>query len=174
MVISGKPSACQRAAWAQASSSTSRRWYDETALLGARDEAGQRHELGAAAVPAQQGFDADDPARGEVDLRLVVQLELVLVERAVQRRLGLQAFERVDVHLLGVEAGGVAAGALGLIERRVGLLQQVSKSLPSAGQTAMPIDSVLQFAPFDLEGGPALPGSCWRPALPEGARRESR
>ena len=51
-------------------------------------------------VPAQQRLEAGDGAVAQVEERLVVQLELVVLERAAQRVLERQALLRRDVHVL--------------------------------------------------------------------------
>src|SRR5690606_17334413 len=75
---------------------------DEAGILGDRDESGRRDETAHRVPPAQQRFGADDSAARPIDLRLVVQLEPVLVERAAQTALEREPLYRSRVHLLGV------------------------------------------------------------------------
>jgi hypothetical protein len=57
-------------------------------------------------------------------LRLVVEFQFVPLQRAAQGVLQLQAAAGGGVHLLGVEAEGVAAGALGFVHGGVGVSEQ--------------------------------------------------
>ena len=74
--------------------------------------------------PAQQRFGADHGLVGEPDLRLEVELELVLRERAPQ--LGIEAAPRLRLRAQDrqEEAVGAAAVGLGLVEREVGVGDQ--------------------------------------------------
>ncbi len=75
--------------------------------------------------PAQQGLEAADGAiAAEVDLRLVVQVELVAREGVAQGVFQLQVAAGIGIHGGGVEAEGVAPGALGFVHGDVGVLQQ--------------------------------------------------
>ncbi len=56
---------------------------DQAGLLGERDEVGGRDDA-VAAVPAQEGFNADDALVCELDDRLVHEHKLVLRERAFE------------------------------------------------------------------------------------------
>ena len=75
-------------------------------------------------VPAQQRLDAGDLAARHVDLGLVVQRELVALQRAAQGALQRQALDRLRLDLLGEEAEAVLAVFLGEIHRHVGILGQ--------------------------------------------------
>ena len=72
---------------------------DQPGLLGERDELERLHDAAVGVDPADQRFDAGDPARVQLDHRLVVQDELVVLERALQVGLQLQAPQRGVVHL---------------------------------------------------------------------------
>ena len=99
------PPACQRAACAQrlAQHPVADR-HDEAGLLGERDEVAGRHD--AAPSGWCQRSSASTPITrpvAQVDLRLVVQLELVALERAAQRRSRAQARSRRAFMLGGEE-----------------------------------------------------------------------
>ncbi|MPM91934.1 hypothetical protein SDC9_139068 [bioreactor metagenome] len=75
-------------------------------------------------MPAQQGFHADQPAAVETDLGLVVNRQLAVLQRAVQRAFQGQAAGGVGIHFRRIEAEDVAAGVLGARQRDVGGLHQ--------------------------------------------------
>ena len=75
-------------------------------------------------IPAQQRLNAGDLAAGHVDLWLIVQRELVALQRAAQRTLQHQALDRLRLDLLGEETEAVLAVFLGEIHRHVGILGQ--------------------------------------------------
>ena len=82
---------------------------DQAVVFGDRNEdAGGLHpEIGA--VPADQGFRADDAVVAQVDEGLVVENEFVTFQRPAQTVLDVEALYCILVHPLGVEAEGVAA-----------------------------------------------------------------
>ena len=49
--------------------------------LGDRNEGGGREQAARLVVPPDQRLEPDDASRGELDLRLVVELELALLQR---------------------------------------------------------------------------------------------
>ena len=98
---------------------------DQAGLLGVRDELVGRHEPLLGIVPAHQRLDPEQRARAEVVDGLVVEPELVLGQRAPQPRGERQAAVAV-AGVLRVEGIRVAAGALGLVHRGVGVLEQLS------------------------------------------------
>ena len=74
-------------------------------------------------MPTQQRLDALDAPRRDVDLRLIVQQELLLIERRPQLVLQTEPLGDIAVHLdLVVQV--LLAGFLGLLERRLGALRQ--------------------------------------------------
>ena len=75
-------------------------------------------------LPAQQRFDTEHLAAAHVHLRLVVQRELVRVERVLHAADGLEVLLGAAI-VLGVEEQvSVAAGLLGAVHRVVGVAQQ--------------------------------------------------
>ncbi len=75
--------------------------------------------------PAQQRLGADDAAVAQVDLRLVVDHELVALDRAPQLALEHQPLDRRRVHLLRIEGEGIAAVLLRVIHGGIGIADQV-------------------------------------------------
>ena len=92
---------------------------DQPGLLGERDELG-----GRGLAPAHERLDADHPARDEVDLRLIVHLELVVLERLAQAPLELDPAQDAGAGGVGEQLDAVLAGLLGLVHGRVGVAQQ--------------------------------------------------
>ena len=77
-------------------------------------------------MPAHQGLDAGDGARGRGHHGLVVGLELVGVERPSQRGLQVEALDRAAAHGLDVEHPGASCPSrLGLVHGHVGVVQDV-------------------------------------------------
>ena len=64
-------------------------------LLGERDERERRDEPAGRVLPADERLEPDDPAGREVDDRLVVEPQLVALERAAQVVLELDPLERL-------------------------------------------------------------------------------
>ena len=97
---------------------------DEPAFLGERDEVLGHDHAALRMPPADQRFGAVEVVGRGIDLRLVVQLELLLRQRVVQIALELDALARVRVHA-GLEALHVVAAALlGAVHRRIGVRDQ--------------------------------------------------
>ena len=89
--------------------------------------------------PAQQRLGADHGFVGEPDLRLEVQLELVLGEGAPQLEIEAAPRLRLRAQHRQEEAIGAAAVGLRLVEREVGVGDQlVDRCAPSLGAMAMP------------------------------------
>ena len=63
----------------------------------------RRHQTPVRALPADQRFDTDHGARLEIDLRLIVEDEFVLLERLSQLVFQQQPFGNALAHLLGIE-----------------------------------------------------------------------
>ena len=74
--------------------------------------------------PAQQRLDAGDLAGRQIHLRLIVQRELLALQRMAQAVFQRQAFDRLHLRFLGEEAEIVLAVFLGEIHRRIGALGQ--------------------------------------------------
>ena len=132
---SSRPSAAQAAAWRHGllDDPLADR-LDQAGLLRQRDEVERRHHAAVRVLPADQRLDADDrdalPAlmqrgmrAGEVDHRLVVEDELVAVDRLAQPRDLLEPLlDRLRPG--GEHARRRGAGLLRLVVRGVGVLEQ--------------------------------------------------
>ncbi len=97
---------------------------DLAAGLGQRDELGRRDEAELGMLPAQQRLDAHELLAVGVQLRLVVQQQLVALQRAAQCRLQLQLARRALLHAGREEAPRRLALVLGAVHRRVGVARQ--------------------------------------------------
>lgn len=71
-------------------------------------------------LPPQQGFHTAHGARGQVNLRLVVQVELLPFQGTAQSVFELQGAYRLGLHLGGEEAEGIAPIQLGAVHGHVG------------------------------------------------------
>ena len=98
---------------------------DQPALLGERDELEGRDQAAGGVAPAQQRLDAGDRAVAQADERLVVQLELVALERPLQIGAQLQARHDLLVHGRLEHAVAALALALGDVHGRVGVADQL-------------------------------------------------
>ena len=85
-------------------------------------------------VPAQQRLHRVDLSCLSVDLRLIVQHELLLSRGPVQVALQAQALARPCVHLLGEELVAVSTLLLGAVHGGVGVFRSVWLSSPSPGR----------------------------------------
>ena len=74
--------------------------------------------------PAHQRLVAGEPAAAEIELRLIVEIKLVLAQRVAEIVLQPAPFLQGRVHGRLEEAESVAAVLLGAIEREVGVLEQ--------------------------------------------------
>jgi hypothetical protein len=84
----------------------------------------RRHQPVLRVFPADQRLHADDAAAGDVVLRLVMQAQLVALQRPPQTALQGQPLERTGVHVLRKELVVVAAVLLGVIHGRISIAQQ--------------------------------------------------
>ena len=102
---------------------------DQTGLLRERHELGRADRPAHGMVPAQQRLEADHPTRVQLDERLVVEIELVGVEGALEVGLQLQPGQRGGVHLRLEQLVAVAALLLRLVHRHVRVAQQLTGGL---------------------------------------------
>ena len=72
-------------------------------------------------VPPDQRLEPDNAPGGELDLRLVVELELAAVQRHPQLLGDPHALMNFTVEVVAVEAVAVAALVLGAVKRQIGL-----------------------------------------------------
>ena len=74
--------------------------------------------------PADERFHRTDPARPDVDLRLVDQVEFLPLECRTQPGIEFHSIQHLGRHRRAVELRIVPARALGVVHRRVGVLEQ--------------------------------------------------
>src|SRR5579863_3308947 len=125
---------------------------DQSGRLQHGQEARGEHQAVFGMVPSQKRFEGFDVTADNVDLRLVVDLELLLVDRLAQPVLEHHPFGNFTAHLeLVVQV--LFAGFLRVLERRLGLLYQ--------GAAVLSVDAVARHsrvagnadtAAFDPEG----------------------
>lgn len=97
---------------------------DEPRLLGDRNELGGMVLDAVGIAPAQQGFGAEDPARFQVDDRLVVEPELLFDQRVAHFRFERQPLLQPFAQPRFKAGKAAAAQALRLVHGRVGVLEQ--------------------------------------------------
>ena len=93
---------------------------DLAILLGDRNEIRRADQPLFRMPPADQRLVGHDPAGGDGDARLEMQVELATLQGFRQIRLDLAALLQLRIHAGLVEAVGVPAHVLGVIERGVG------------------------------------------------------
>ena len=102
---------------------------NEVRLLRERNELRRRNVAVSGQPPAQQRFGADDAAVAQVDLRLVLDDELVALQRAAQLALQHEPLDGGGIHLGRVEREGVAAVLLRVVHRRIRVADEVDDVL---------------------------------------------
>src|ERR1035441_6575056 len=106
-----------------------------TALFSHRDELGGRNRPKRRVVPPGESLEADQPARSNVELRLVVNRNLFVLQRTSKLVLKCHAFFDRIAKILGEECDLVLAASLGGVHRIVGLLQQIDLVVCEAGES---------------------------------------
>jgi hypothetical protein len=76
-------------------------------------------------LPAHQRLEARHAAEVEVDDRLVVEHELLVLDRPLELLAAVEPCQRVHVHVGGVDGELVRPAALGGVHGQVGVAQQV-------------------------------------------------
>ena len=140
--ISSSTRRCSRqvASWVSAVSSTwSPSGADHAGLLGDRDEL-ERRDLGPSGGPPGQRLQPADTSGGEVDDRLVVDLDQRLLDGLAQRRSRAPAESTTRGACLVVDTAQRARAApLGVVHRDVGVAQQIGRRQPPGALSAMPM-----------------------------------
>ncbi|MNJ65050.1 hypothetical protein D3C77_610420 [compost metagenome] len=98
---------------------------DQPAVLGEGDENGWRDRPLLRMRPAHQRLEADDRAAGQVVDRLVVHLQLLLLQRLAQGGDQFDALAGLTGQLLGVEGITATTVVLGLEQRGIGIAHQL-------------------------------------------------
>ena len=99
-------------------------------VFGHRNEFGRGNGAQLGLLPAQQGFDAAYLPGVQADLRLVVQGELIALQRPAHGVFQLQGAHRFGMHLRREEAVGVAPLQFCVVHRDIGRLRQAVDVLP--------------------------------------------
>ncbi len=141
---------------------------DGAGILGQRDEIDRRDQAAGRVTPAQQRLIAVHAVVLDVDDRLVEELELAaLGDGAAQIGLEVEALDRGRVHRRLERLGLVAAGGLRLVERQVGVPQQLVTALAGGlrGEHVADAGRHLELAALDrdrMRHGPCrvAPSSC--------------
>ena len=123
-VLDASPSSRQRPSAAHARRASTGRALDEAGLLGEGDEMRRRDHAVLGMEPAQQRLGADDPARAQVELRLVVEHELLRARSPRAGRARAEAALRLGRSCAPRRTLPGAPRCLRAIHRRVGALQQ--------------------------------------------------
>ena len=87
-------------------------------------------------LPAHQRLDADQATGLQVVHRLVVDPQFLLLQRAAQLEGDFDPLLGVSRELFGVQRVAIAAAALGLEQRRIGVAQQLFGAQCIAGKQA--------------------------------------
>ena len=102
---------------------------DQAGLLRQRQEVVRRDQALLRMLPPDQGFEADQAVVEQRDDGLVVDLELLPLDRLPQVRLELEAGDRARVHRGVEDLVAVLAPLLRAVHRRVRVAQQVVRLL---------------------------------------------
>ena len=102
---------------------------DQAGLLGDGDEFVGRHPSEFGMVPARQGLEAGDRAILQPDDRLVEDGEFLALDGAPQLGLQGQAIGLARAHRWLVDVDAIAADALGVIHRELGVLDDLVREL---------------------------------------------
>ena len=94
-------------------------------MFGDRDELFEWHEFAICVTPAQQGFDADHPAAGEIDLRLVYDKEVTVFQRGSQIVQHVHPLPGQPADFGRVNRIVAGPGKLGMLERNRAVAQQI-------------------------------------------------
>ena len=98
---------------------------DQADLLGDGDEFGRRHAAHLGMIPARQRLEAGDRAVLQPHDRLIEDRDLVALERAAQFGFERQAVGLARAHRRLEHLDAVAADALGVIHRKLGVLEHL-------------------------------------------------
>ena len=98
---------------------------DRAVLLGHPDELGRIDRAARRVVPADQRLDADDPAAGEHDDRLVGDGQVAAADASAEIRRQRVAFDDRAVHRRIEDLRAALAVGLGAVHRDVGVAQDL-------------------------------------------------
>ncbi len=127
--------------------------HDQARFLGERDEIVGRDDAAGRMVPADQRLEADQALVGGVDQRLVEQAELLGLDAGAHVLLELEPVLGLVLHVGVEEAAGAAALVLRLVEREIGLLDEVVDALAvDRAEGAADRDADPDLGLVDVEG----------------------
>ena len=106
--------------------------HHQSGLFGQWYEFGRRDEAECPVLPPHQGFEADELAARQIDLRLIVQAQLALIDGAPQVDFEPQALLGPEGHLRRGKTQAAPALRLGLIECGIGIALQ-GLGVPAVG-----------------------------------------
>ena len=135
-------------------------FVDHPGVLRDADELAGGHEAALRMLPAHERLEPRHPARGELDLRLVGDPQLVLVERGAQLGLELLPLRRARAQRLAEDLVTGAAALLRAVHREVGVMDQ-RVGIRSALEGERDPDAARErhLAPRDLERRRRAPSS---------------
>ena len=119
---------------------------DQPGFLGDVDEFGGRHPAEFRMVPARQRLEAGDGAILEPHDRLIEDGDLVALDRAPQIGLDRQPVGFARPHGRFEHVDAIAAVALGMIHRELGVLEISSPRCGSLSPSANPIEPVRKIS----------------------------
>ena len=90
-------------------------------------------------APANQRFEARDPALLEVDERLIIELKVAVLDRPAQIELQASARFRLIAHTRFKEPIDSASVGFGAVHREIGSCQQRRRIIVAVLRTAMPM-----------------------------------
>ena len=120
--IGRRPASCHACACRQASWTTQRPiGPDQAAVFGDRHELARLDQSPLGMPPADQRLGADDRAGLQIHLRLVEQLEFLLVERVVQPGFDRLPFDGAGIQIGLEELVTIPPLILRMVQRHVGV-----------------------------------------------------
>ena len=124
--------------------------HDEAALLRDRNELRRQNKPERRVIPADQNLAAGHGPADEVDLRLVMQHELVLLHGAAQVVFDHHALDGAGIHVALEELVIVASQFLGVVHRRIGVLHHRLHGAAVVGIDAdADAEADMDFVPVD-------------------------
>ncbi len=108
--------------------------HDQPGVFCELDEFSRRYEALLGMFPSHQRLSTPDLAVCQVELRLVINLQLLIIECRAQVALEFDLATALGVQLLAEELKPRAAGILGAIHRGIGVLQQGLHAVPIVGK----------------------------------------
>ncbi len=126
---------------------------DEAGLLRQRHEVLRQQVPESGVVPPHQRLEAEDLAGLHVHHRLVVQDQLLALDRGAKRRLHLEALAHVSHHAGFVRGEAALALPLGGVHREVGVPEQVVGGFLPGGGRDPEAGRHVNFVVAEVEGG---------------------